>query len=268
MLDGVEATAPETVAVGAAHGRVLASRSPHSSPSRRLIRRRHGRLRRTRRRHGRNLPATLTVVGRPPPAIPIRGRIQAGEAVRIFTGAPVPDGADAMVIQENTVRDGDKRDGARRHSRGGAHPVHGHGLSRRRHAAGAGRRLGRVKSLSPPPWATGGLAVHRQPRVAILSTGDELVLREAGRARPDRCIQPLVHGGIGANCRCSRSTARHRPRHARGPGAPDRRGRRRRHPGDHRRRLGRRSRPRRAGAGRSAGWRWRSGRSPCGPASR
>ena len=53
------------------------------------------------------LPATLTVVGTAAAGHPYPGRIHAGEAVRILTGAPVPDGADALVIQENAVRDGD-----------------------------------------------------------------------------------------------------------------------------------------------------------------
>ena len=62
-----------------------------------------------------SVPARLRIVG----AVPAGSRlsaasVKAGEAVRIFTGAPLPDGADTIVIQEDTERDGDHRRGARR----------------------------------------------------------------------------------------------------------------------------------------------------------
>ena len=61
------------------------------------------------------LPATLTVIGEAAAGHGFAARVGAGQAVRIFTGAPIPDGADAIVIQENTTRDGDRvtvREGA------------------------------------------------------------------------------------------------------------------------------------------------------------
>ncbi|MCH8139949.1 MAG: molybdopterin molybdenumtransferase MoeA, partial [Proteobacteria bacterium] len=48
------------------------------------------------------VPVTLKVIGEAPAGAEFNGKIGAGEAVRIFTGGPVPDGADAIVIQENT----------------------------------------------------------------------------------------------------------------------------------------------------------------------
>ena len=48
------------------------------------------------------LPATLKIVGYAPAGHAFDGSVGAGEAVRIFTGAPVPEGADTIVIQENT----------------------------------------------------------------------------------------------------------------------------------------------------------------------
>src|SRR5580765_6571826 len=53
------------------------------------------------------VPARLTVVGSVPAGQAHAGAVGRGEAVRIFTGAPVPSGADAIVIQEDTERDGD-----------------------------------------------------------------------------------------------------------------------------------------------------------------
>src|SRR5690606_20752942 len=48
------------------------------------------------------LPARLTLIGESAAGHPFNGRVSAGEAVRIFTGAPVPEGADGIVIQEHT----------------------------------------------------------------------------------------------------------------------------------------------------------------------
>ncbi len=50
--------------------------------------------------------ARLRVVGEAAAGHRFSGRVGAGEAVRIFTGAPVPAGADCVVIQENVLRDG------------------------------------------------------------------------------------------------------------------------------------------------------------------
>ena len=121
-------------------------------------------------------PTTLRMVGRSPAGGSYDKALQPGEAVRIFTGAPLPQGADAIVIQEDTKADGDKitileapRPG--RHIRkagldfcAGDKPFSsGRVLTTRDVALAAAMNL---------PW----LSVHRRPRVAILSTGDELVM--------------------------------------------------------------------------------------------
>ena len=53
------------------------------------------------------VPVTLRQIGRVPAGARFEGTVGPGETVRIFTGAPVPDGADTIVIQENTRPDGD-----------------------------------------------------------------------------------------------------------------------------------------------------------------
>ena len=122
------------------------------------------------------VPARLKVVGAAPAGQAYAGTVMPGEAVRIFTGAPVPDGADAIVIQEDTERDGDVvlvNEGAPK-----GRYVRPAGLDFREGEVGlrAGRRLSAADigfaAAMNRPW----LLVHRRPRVAILPTGDEVVM--------------------------------------------------------------------------------------------
>src|SRR6186713_233195 len=53
-----------------------------------------------------SVPVTLKVTGEVAAGHPFDGQVGAGEAARIFTGGVVPPGADTIVIQENTQRDG------------------------------------------------------------------------------------------------------------------------------------------------------------------
>ena len=121
-----------------------------------------------------SVPAELRVVGASPAGHPFAGRVGTGEAVRIFTGGVLPDGADAIVIQEDAVRDGDtvtlkERAVAGKHIRKA-------GLDFVRDATlvPAGRRL-RARDLAL--LAAGDIAevrVWRRPRVFFAATGDEL----------------------------------------------------------------------------------------------
>jgi len=122
------------------------------------------------------IPARLKVIGAVPAGQAYEGAVRQGEAVRIFTGAPVPEGADAIVIQEDTERHGDVvevREGAPK-----GRYVRPAGLDFREGEIGlkAGRRLSAADvgfaAAMNRPW----LLVHRRPRVAILPTGDEVVM--------------------------------------------------------------------------------------------
>ena len=121
-------------------------------------------------------PTTLTLVGEAPAGGSYDHALKPGEAVRIFTGGPLPMGADAIVIQEDTKVEGRKitvleapkvgrhiRKAGLDFSAGDAPFPAGHTLTTRDVALLAAMNL---------PW----LSVHRKPRVAILSTGNELVL--------------------------------------------------------------------------------------------
>lgn len=121
-------------------------------------------------------PTTLTLVGQAPAGGSYDKALRPGETVRIFTGAPLPMGADAIVIQEDTRVDGDKITILEAPTPG-------------RHI----RKAGLDFTIGDSPFAAGRLltardvallaamnlpwvSVHRRPRVAILSTGDELVM--------------------------------------------------------------------------------------------
>ncbi len=100
-----------------------------------------------------------------------------GEAVRIFTGAPVPAGADAIVIQENTKAEGDRVsvvDGKAPAGRfvrpSGLDFKSGQVLLKAGRCLTA-RDVGLAAAMNRP-W----LRVRRRPRVAILATGDEVVM--------------------------------------------------------------------------------------------
>jgi molybdopterin molybdotransferase len=120
-------------------------------------------------------PATLTVVGEAPAGGAYTATVKPGEAVRIFTGGPVPAGADTVVIQEDTEREGATLT-VKEAAKPGAN-VRGKGidfkegdvlLSKGRRLAA--RDIGLAAAMNRP-W----LRVTRKPRVAILATGDEIV---------------------------------------------------------------------------------------------
>ena len=134
-----------------------------------------------------NVPATLKLIGQSAAGHAFSGVVSAGEAVRIFTGAPVPEGADSVVIQENAVA----RDQT-------VEIVETIALGRNIRKAGldfsqgdALLQAGRV--LDPAALSLAASADHptvqvvRRPRVAILATGDELV-SPGEPCRPDQII--------------------------------------------------------------------------------
>ena len=126
-------------------------------------------------------PTTLRVTGSAPAGHPFAGTLGPGEAVRIFTGGVVPDGADAIVIQEDTERNGDNVT-IKNPAVGGKH-IRKAGLDFTRGGvlARAGQRL-RARDLAL--LASGDLpsvSVRRRPRVALAGTGDELSLPGAPR---------------------------------------------------------------------------------------
>ena len=139
------------------------------------------------------LPATLTLIGEAAAGHAFPGTVGAGETVRIFTGAPVPQGADAIVIQENTQADGKNVrvvDGTPDHAhirpRGGDFRQGQTVLTR-------GHRLTARDILLVAATGHAGADCTRRPKVAILATGDELV-QPGEMPRPDQIVSSNPYG--------------------------------------------------------------------------
>jgi molybdopterin molybdotransferase len=119
--------------------------------------------------------AVLTVIGESAAGRAFDGVVGPGQATRIFTGAPMPDGADAIVIQEDVRRNGDRISLAVPVSAGdNLRPV---GLDFQEGEAllTAGHRLTPRDVALAAAANHADLKVRRGVRVAILATGDELV---------------------------------------------------------------------------------------------
>jgi molybdopterin molybdotransferase len=134
-----------------------------------------------------SVPARLNVIGESAAGRRFTGAVAAGEAVRIFTGAPVPDGADTILIQENTrAEDGavvalESETQGRYVRRAGLDFSTGDVLLKK------GRRLGPPELALAAAMNHPALPVTRQPRVALLATGDELV-RPGEDIGPDQIV--------------------------------------------------------------------------------
>ena len=176
ILDGVEVMAAETVPIAEAAGRILAApvialltQPPFNASAMDGYAVRSADLTR--------LPVRLRLVGQAAAGHPYAGPVGPGEAVRIFTGAPVPGDTDTVIIQENTVasdgaveiREGSTAAGLNIRPLGGD-------FCQSEVLLTPGRRLGPRELTLAASAGHGALQVRRKPRVAILATGDELVM--------------------------------------------------------------------------------------------
>jgi molybdopterin molybdotransferase len=170
MLAEVEALPAERVAIGEAIGRVLAEAvaAVRDQPPFRASAMDGWAVRAA------DTPGRLRIVGESAAGHGYEGAAAAGEAVRIFTGAAVPDGCDAIVIQEDAERDGDvvavpeARVGANLRPAGGDFRA-GEALLK------AGDRIDPWRLSLAAAAGRAELSVARRPRVALFSTGEEIV---------------------------------------------------------------------------------------------
>jgi molybdopterin molybdotransferase len=119
---------------------------------------------------------SLAVIGQSAAGAPFAGVVEAGQAVRIFTGAAMPTGADAVVMQEDTIRQGDTVEirvtvAAGKFVRAPGLDFKTGDVLLRAGTVMDGRGIGLAAAMNIP-WLT----VRRRPRIAILSTGDEIVM--------------------------------------------------------------------------------------------
>jgi molybdopterin molybdotransferase len=177
----------ETIGIGAADGRVLASDviarldqppAPVSSMDGYAVRAADAQM-----------GAALRVIGASPAGHPFGGTVGAGEAVRIFTGSVVPDGADTIVIQEDTLASGNSVI-VKQAAKLGRH-VRAAGLDFKKSdvLAAAGKRLTARDLALVAAGDVARVVVRRRPRIAFVATGDELT-------RPG---EPRKPGGIVAS---------------------------------------------------------------------
>ncbi|UYO00256.1 MAG: molybdopterin molybdotransferase MoeA [Devosia sp.] len=117
----------------------------------------------------------LTVIGSAQAGARFEGVMGHGEAVRIFTGAPLPEGADTVIMQEEAIRDGERVRFAVP-----ARPGHSVRLKGNDFAVGdtlvaAGERLSPMQISVIAAANIAEIPVSRRPRIALVATGDELV---------------------------------------------------------------------------------------------
>lgn len=121
------------------------------------------------------LPATLRVVGTIPAGSVAPRSVGAGETFRIFTGAPLPEGADSVVPQEDAEVLGDQIRVRRRVSSGEFVRERGEDIRVGAVALEPGQPVGPAEVGLLATLGRSRALVFRRPRVAILSTGDEVV---------------------------------------------------------------------------------------------
>lgn len=121
-------------------------------------------------------PATLTVIGEVAAGHPFAGRVDMGQAARIFTGGVLPDGADTVVIQELTRRDGDKVTVEKPTAKGRNVRYAGIDFKQGAVLLAKGRALTDRDLMLAAAMNHPRLRVHRRPVVAVLGTGDELIM--------------------------------------------------------------------------------------------
>lgn len=139
-----------------------------------------------------DLPGSLPVAGTAYPGDPV-STLAPGACLRIFTGGPVPAGADRIVIQENVTRDGDLASFGP--AEGGRHiRTCGADFPKGKLLLEAGRRLGPRALVAAAGADLGEVEVWRQPRLAIFGTGDELAEPGRARDRPGAIPESLILG--------------------------------------------------------------------------
>jgi molybdopterin molybdotransferase len=138
----------------------------------------------------------LRVIGESVAGRGFEGFCGAGEAVRIFTGAPLPEGADSVLIQEEANRDGDVVTATAPVERGRNVRLAGIDFGEGEKLLATGRRLSPADVALAASADHASLPLARRPRIAVLATGDELVAPGAPRG-PDQIVASNSYAVLG-----------------------------------------------------------------------
>ena len=138
----------------------------------------------------------LRVIGESSAGRGFDGICGAGEAVRIFTGAPMPDGADTVLIQEDAARDGDAVTATAPVQPGRNVRLAGIDFREGERILEQGRRLSPADVALAASADHASLPVSRRPRIAVLATGDERVAPGAPRG-PDQIVASKAWSVLG-----------------------------------------------------------------------
>jgi molybdopterin molybdotransferase len=120
-------------------------------------------------------PVQLRIIGEVAAGRPFAQAIGPGQAARIFTGGVMPPGADSIVIQEHTKRDGDVVEVDQPAAKGRHIRVRGLDFRMGDRLLAAGHRLSARDLQLAASMNYACVPVHRRPKIALLATGDELV---------------------------------------------------------------------------------------------
>ncbi|WP_172450125.1 gephyrin-like molybdotransferase Glp [Rhizobium sp. TH135] len=138
--------------------------------------------------------SVLTVIGESAAGHGFSGTVGAGQAVRIFTGAPVPDGADSILLQEDAEKLDDGRICTQFVVTHGRHiRPRGQDFAEGDVALSAGLSLDFTHLTLAAAMNHATVPVYRRPRIAILATGDEL-MPPGGQPSPSQIIGSNTFG--------------------------------------------------------------------------
>lgn len=136
----------------------------------------------------------LQLIGESRAGAGFAGRVEAGQTVRIFTGAPMPDGGDRCIMQEYARRDGDYVQFAEGYGPGWHVRNAGSDFRQGDLLLDAGTRLGPRAMVAAAAADVADVAVGLRPRVAIIGTGDELQPPGTAWQQPDAIPDSVTFG--------------------------------------------------------------------------
>ena len=192
VVSGLEPTGRETIPLEDGHGRVLAhgaaarmTQPPFDASAMDGYAVRADDLT--------TIPCELSIIGEAAAGHPFDGKIGAGEVVRISTGGAVPAGADTIVIQEDAERVGNTVTIRQAAERGAYIRSRGFDFTQGDVLLEAGRKLSARDLALAAAMNVTQLKVRRKPVIAILATGDELVM-PGGDPKSGQIISSIPYG--------------------------------------------------------------------------